>query len=339
MKRFLVTTLIVVAVLVAALALTVALGGPGDAPPPMSSIDDPFKNVDFSDLPELSYFTARDGAKLAFRAYPNAGDAVKGSVVLVHGSSATSSSMCLMAKGFAAAGYAAYALDVRGHGKSGRKGHIAYIGQLEDDMEDFVHSTQLAQPSTLGGFSSGGGFVLRFAGSPRQELFSNYLLLSPWISQDAATLRPGNGGWATVGVPRIIATAVLNGFGVHAFDDLPVVRFAVAERDKGLLTPQYSFALAQNFRPERDYQANIRAVRQPLRVLVGQNDEVSYADRFAAVFKTADKNVPVTVLPGIDHISLTLDPVAVQAAIAAVENMDREKPNPYVGCQAWLRMW
>src|SRR5204863_3702287 len=132
---------------------------------------------------------------------------------------------------------------------------------------------------------------------------------------------------ATVGVPRIIAIAVFNGFGVHAFDDLPVVRFAVNERDKGLLTPQYSFALAQNFRPERDYQANIRAIRQTLRVLVGQNDDVSYADRFAAVFKTAGKDVPVTVLPGIDHISLTLDPVAVQAAIAAVESMDHEKPN------------
>jgi alpha-beta hydrolase superfamily lysophospholipase len=235
--------------------------------------------------------------------------------------------MHVMAKSFAAAGYAAYALDIRGHGQSGAKGHIAYIGQLEDDLEDFVHSTKLAQPSTLAGFSSGGGFVLRFAGSPRQELFSNYLLLSPWISQDAATLRPGSGGWATVGVPRIIAIAVLNGFGMHAFDDLPVVRFAVDERDKGLLTPQYSFALAQNFRPERDYQANIRAIRQTLRVLVGQNDDVSYADRFAAVFKTAGKDVPVTVLPGIDHISLTLDPVAVQAAIAAVESMDHEKPN------------
>jgi pimeloyl-ACP methyl ester carboxylesterase len=120
---------------------------------------------------------------------------------------------------------------------------------------------------------------------------------------------------------------MLNGFRVHAFDDLPVVRFAVDERDKGLLTPQYSFALAQNFRPERDYRANIRAVRQPVLVVVGQNDEVSYADRFAAVFNTAGKEVAVTVLPGIDHISLTLDPVAVQAAVAAVESMDHEKPN------------
>jgi non-heme chloroperoxidase len=327
MKRLLVSILITVAVLVTAFGVAIALGGPGELPPPMSSISDPFKNVDFSDLPERNHFTARDGAKIAFRAYPAAGDAIKGSVVLVHGSSASSSSMHVMAKGFAAAGYAAYALDIRGHGQSGDKGHIAYIGQLEEDMEDFVRAIKLAQPSTLAGFSSGGGFVLRFAGSPRQELFSNYLLLSPWISQDAATLRPGTGGWATVGVPRIIAIAVLNGFGMHAFDDLPVVRFAVDERDKGLLTPQYSFALEQNFRPERDYHANIRAVKQPLRVLAGQNDEVFYADKFASVFKTAGKDVPVTLLPGIDHISLTLDSAAIQAAIAAVESMDREKPN------------
>ena len=327
MKRFFISFLVTVAVLLAIAGLAIAIGGPGKPPPPMSSINDPFKSVDFSDLPERSHFTARNGAKIAFRAYAAVGDEIKGSVVLVHGSSASSSSMHVMAKSFAAAGYATYALDIRGHGQSGAKGHIAYVGQLEDDMEDFVRAIKLAQPSTLIGFSSGGGFVLRFAGSPRQELFSNYLLLSPWISQDAATLRPDTGGWATVGVPRIIAIAVLNGFGIHVFDDLPVVRFAVDEKDNGFLTPQYSFALEQNFRPERDYQANIRAVRQPLRVLAGQNDEVFYADKFGSVFKAAGKDVPVALLPAIDHISLTLDPAAIQAAISAVESMDHERPN------------
>src|SRR2546423_6860501 len=132
MTRFLIPILIVVAVLVAALGLVIAIGGPGEAPPPMSSISNPFKNVDFSDLPELCYFTARDGAKLAFRAYPAAGDAVKGSEVLVHGSSASSSSMHLMVKGFASTGYVAYALDVRGHGESGTKRDIAHIRQFYD---------------------------------------------------------------------------------------------------------------------------------------------------------------------------------------------------------------
>src|SRR5256885_14537636 len=92
MKRLFVTILIVVAVLVAALGLAIALGGPGKAPPPMSSINDPFKNVDFSDLPEATYVTARDGTKLAFRAYPAAGGAIKSSVGLLHGSSARNSS-------------------------------------------------------------------------------------------------------------------------------------------------------------------------------------------------------------------------------------------------------
>src|SRR3954468_8221021 len=112
MKRVLIILVVIITVVVAGFALAIALGGPGE-PAPMSSISDPFKKVDFSNLPQLSHFTARDGAKLAFRAYPAAGDATKGSVVLVHGSSATSSSSHVMAKSFAAAGYAAYALAIR----------------------------------------------------------------------------------------------------------------------------------------------------------------------------------------------------------------------------------
>lgn len=326
MKRFLVSVLISVGVFVVAVALAITFGGPGE-PPPMPSINNPFKDVDFSDLPPVSYFAARDGAKLAFRVYPAAAGAVKGSVVLVHGSSASGSSMHVMAKAFAAAGYAAYALDIRGHGHSGVKGCIAYIGQLEDDMEDFVRSNKLSQPSTLLGFSSGGGFALRFAGSGRQNLFSNYLLLTPFISQDAAMWRANSGGWVSVGVPRIIAISILNGFGLHALNNLTVTKFALSEEAKGFLTPQYSFALEGNFRPERDYKANIRAVKQPMRVLVGQEDEVFYADKFASVFQSAGKDVPITLLPGIDHISLTLNPVAIQAAIATVESMDHERPN------------
>jgi non-heme chloroperoxidase len=326
MKRFFISLLVTVAVLLTIAGVAIAFGGPGK-PSAIPSINDPFEGVDFSDLPKTTHLMARDGTKLAFRYYPATEVAGKASVVLVHGSSASSSSMHVMAKGFAAAGYNTYALDIRGHGQSGVKGHIAYVGQLEDDMEDFVHAIKLAQPSTLVGFSSGGGFVLRFAGSSKQKLFSNYLLLTPFISQDAATSRPDSGGWASVGVPRIIAISFLNGFGVHVFNDLPVIRYALTKENAKFLTPEYSFALAQNFRPERDYQANIRAVRQPLRVLAGQNDEVFFADKFASVFKAAGKDIPVTILPGIDHISLTLNRVAVRAAVNTVEDMDHERPN------------
>src|SRR4051794_26331771 len=120
--------LICLGVVVAIFASAMIFGGPG-TPHPMESINDPFGSVDFSDLPPLAEFAARDGTKLAYRPYSStAAIPGKGSVVLIHGSSATSSSMHPMAKAFSAAGYPTFALDVRGHGASGRKGQIAYIG-------------------------------------------------------------------------------------------------------------------------------------------------------------------------------------------------------------------
>jgi alpha-beta hydrolase superfamily lysophospholipase len=308
----------------AGFALAIAFGGPGD-PPPMLSISNPFKNVDDSGMPAASQFTARDGAKLRFRAYISSGGSSQGSVVLVHGSSARGSSMHVLAKAFAAAGSTAYALDIRGHGESGPKGTIAYVGQLEDDLEDFSRAVAPVQPATLAGFSSGGGFVLRFAGSDRQKLFANYLLLSPFISQDAPTYRPNSGGWVSVGLPRFIGIGLLDAVGVHAFNELPVIRFALNETAKTLLTPSYSYALAQNFRPQRDYRANIRAVGQPLRVLAGRDDEVFHAERFSEVFSAEGKDGLVTVLPGIGHMALTLEPAAVQAAVAAVRRMHESR--------------
>jgi alpha-beta hydrolase superfamily lysophospholipase len=288
----------------------------------MASLNNPFKGVHYTDIPPPSHFVARDATKLTFRTYPAAAGAAKGSVVLVHGSSGKGSGMHMLAEAFAAAGYAAYALDIRGHGGSGDKGKIAYVGQLEDDLEDFVISVKPPHPMTLGGFSSGGGFVLRFAGGARQDLFSNYLLLSPFISQDAPTYRANAGGWVSVGASRWFAIGVLDALGVRLFDDLPVIRFATDKQDETDVTREYSFSLAQNFRPKRDYRANIRAVRRPLSVVAGADDEVFYADKFAMVFKAEGKDIPVTLVPGVRHIQLVLDRVAIQAAISAVNRMN-----------------
>ena len=121
--------LVILLVLVASsllLAMAVAFGGP-TAPLPMVSINDPFKSIDFSDLPQISRYRAEDGQELAFREYvPTA--ALRGSVTLIHGSSASSNSLHPLAKGLSAAGYKVYSIDVRGHGESGPKGHIDYIG-------------------------------------------------------------------------------------------------------------------------------------------------------------------------------------------------------------------
>ena len=308
------------ALLVVALAIAINFGGP-TTPPPLASINDPFKSVDFSGLPPIWHFAAKDGSPLAYRFYAPIGPAARGSVVLVHGSSASSNSMHVLAKAFSHAGFVAYALDIRGHGASGNKGRIGYVGQLEDDVNSFVRSVSPAQPSTLVGFSSGGGFVLRFAGSDRQDEFQSYLLLSPYLNQNAPNYRPGNGGWVGVGVPRIVAIALLNTVGIRAFNDLPVIRFALNEQAKSFLTPEYSFALAANFQPKRDYEANIRAVHQPVSVVAGTDDELFYTNKLESIFRAQGKTWPVTLVPGVGHISLTLDPSAVNAAVQAVDRM------------------
>jgi len=317
--------LICLGLVIAIFALAIIFGGPG-TPHPMGSITDPFESVEFADLPPLSVFAARDGTKLAYRSYPStATTAGEGSVVLIHGSSATSSSMHPMAKALSAAGYQVYALDIRGHGASGRKGQIAYIGQLENDLTDFMQAVSPPAPVTLAGFSSGGGFALRFAGGSQQNLFQNYLLLAPFLSPDAPTVRPDSGGWASVGLPRIVAISILNGFGIRIFNSLPVLRFAISENTKAILTAEYSYALTVNFGPQRDYLANMRSMHQPFRVLVGANDEVYYPDRFAEVLKQAGKNTPVTIVPGVNHVQLILSPTAFEKSIEALKSL-RSQP-------------
>jgi non-heme chloroperoxidase len=320
MKRIVRPSLVSLALMVVALALALVFGGPG-APPAMPSINGPFQDVDFSGLPAISRLPARDGALLAYRVYPAAGPA-KGSVVLVHGSSGSSSGMHLLGKAMALAGYSAYALDIRGHGESGPRGTIAYIGQLEDDLEDFLVAVRPAHPITLAGFSSGGGFALRFAGSARQQMFDNYLLLSPLLGHKAPTFRPNSGGWVRIGLPRIIAISMLNTVGVRILNGLPVLAFALDEKAKAILTPHYSYNLALDFGPQLDYRANIRAMGQPCRLVAGQDDEVFHTDRFAEVFRNEGKEVAVTLVPGVGHIPLILAPAAVRAAVAQVGMMD-----------------
>lgn len=308
---------VTLAVLVVLTAAAIAFGGPRPIAP-MASINDPFAQVDFSGLPPLKHYLAADGAALAYRQYAPATGAGRGSVVLVHGSAGSSNSMHPMATAFARAGYVVYALDIRGHGDSGRKGQIAYVGQLEDDMAAFVKAVAPKQPSSLLGFSSGGGFVLRVAGGPRQDLFQSYLLLSPFLRYDAPTARPASGGWVSVGIPRFVGIMLMNHAGIHRFDDLPVLAFALNEKARAVLTPEYSYALMVNFSPHRDYVADIKGVGRPCALIAGDADEVFHTDRFEPLLRAQGRDWPVTLLPGVGHIPLTIDAAALAKEIEVV---------------------
>ena len=183
----------------AALALTAMIAAPITPLPELTSISKTARAVDRSTMPPLSRFSARDGTELAYRHYPARGTPSGKIAILVHGSSGSSVAVHALADALAARGVETYAPDIRGHGGSGSRGDISFTGQLENDMADFValvRKTAPTQPLTLMGHSAGGGFALRVAASPIQDLFARTVLLAPYLGYDAPTNRPDSGGWA-----------------------------------------------------------------------------------------------------------------------------------------------
>ena len=296
--------------------------GTAAPPAPLPSISKPMRLLDLGDLPPIRHYAARDGAMLAFRAYGTGGSHV---VVLVHGSSGSSQDMHGLAKAFAAAGTAGYAIDVRGHGASGRRGDIDYMGQLDDDLADFVATiirpAHAGAPLALVGFSSGGGFALRIGSGGYGAMFDRYILLSPYLRYDAPTTRQAKGDghgrvWARPFIPRIIGLSILNRLGVHWFDGLPVVAFAVAPR-RGQ-TPTYSFRLMRNFGADSDYIGDFRKLSRPTRVIVGADDELLQAGEFGPLLRPLRPDIEVTVLPNLGHMAIITNPAALAAVRSAL---------------------
>src|SRR6201994_35422 len=147
-----------------ALLLVALVATPLQRPPELSSISQTARAVDRSNMPPLERFSARDGTQLAYRHYPARGPATGRVAILVHGSSGSSAAAHALAAALAAHGVDTFAADIRGHGGSGTRGDIAYPGQLEDEMIDFVTLVRRGAgdaPITLLGHSAGGGFALR----------------------------------------------------------------------------------------------------------------------------------------------------------------------------------
>ncbi len=262
---------LVVAVVVA-LAAMIAFGTSKPAPP-LASIGEPFKSVDFSDLPAIETIPARRSTPIAFRVWRENPPAPEPALVVIaiHGSSATSSSLHPLAKALSAQGIAVYAPDIRGHGQTGMRGDIDYAGQLDDDLADFVATVAARHPNAklvLLGFSSGGGYALHAAATPLGKKFERAVLLSPMLGARAPTYRPTE-AWATPYIPRIIALSLLNRVGIHAFDHLTVLAFAIDPKRADILTDHYSWLLTRGF-ATKDYAADLRNAACPIAVLVGE---------------------------------------------------------------------
>ena len=107
-------------------------------------------------------------------------------LILVHGSGYHSQYLLPLAEFISTEGQAqVYTPDLRGHGStSDRRGDVDYIDQLEDDLADLIAFVIGGDPKTkliIGGHSSGGGLVIRFAGSQYGQQADAHILLSPFL--------------------------------------------------------------------------------------------------------------------------------------------------------------
>lgn len=280
--------------------------------------------------PPLATVRARDGAPLAYRLYPGPSDRVADRVVvLVPGSTANSRDMADVAQALQTAGATVYAIDLRGHGGSGRaNGQVGYIGQLDDDLADLLEATGLDRPGrqrTLAGYSAGGGLVLRIASGPRRGLFDSYLAIAPYVSNDFDVRRGGGNGWVTLARPRLFALGLLDAIGLPWFQDLPVARYARACVPDARCTPAYSYKLRRSLALETSWQDAMARIDRPTRIVTDPADLAYTLRQHGGGPPPPNPLVATTLLDG-EHADMIHAPDAL-AAIASAWRTLAETPH------------
>ena len=131
---------------------------------------------------DVEFWTAPDGARLALRRIVPT-DPPRALVLLFHGFGDHSGRYAHVAEWLAGRGYAVWALDQRGHGRSpGPRGHISRFAQFLGDVAALRKRAagEVAAPQVLLGHSFGGLVVLRYLETAPQGL-AGAVVTSPFI--------------------------------------------------------------------------------------------------------------------------------------------------------------
>ena len=281
-----------------------------ETPPPLEAIEknDAMIASFYQSLPSLEFYQARDGQKLAYRLYEGQPD--RGVVIAVHGSTGSSIAMHAIAAALQARGQTVYAIDLRGHGESGKLGDVSYIDQPLDDLADLLHKidggAQASEKKILLGHSLGGTFVLKVAGSRLSRKFDGFVALSPPLGASKSTYKP-HAGWANVAVPRIIALSILNRFGVHILDHLPTVAFATEANPKVNRATVYSHALLTSLSLPKPWEPAVARIGKPTVIMIGETDELFNAAAYGPEIASINPKIRVLIVPQTGHMDMVLN--------------------------------
>ena len=156
------------------------------------------------------------------------------------------------------------------------RGDIAYLGQLEDDMADFVGRDPQDQSDRAA--DAARSFLRRRLCAARRRLADPEPVRAHRAAGALSRLRrpdqpAESGGWANADIPRFLALSVCAGSGCHAAESLPALAFAVPPNSSQILTATYSYRLMRNFAAS-DYRADLAAATKPMTIFSGSADEL-----------------------------------------------------------------
>lgn len=126
--------------------------------------------------------TAPDGTLLVYDVYE--ATAPRAAVLALHGWSDHAGRWQEMGERLRDAGYSAYALELRGHGRSGgRRGHLSRFSQLLGDLQAFRRVVRLRteRPQVLLGISFGGLVALRYLETQPSDPIAGAVIVAPWL--------------------------------------------------------------------------------------------------------------------------------------------------------------
>lgn len=126
--------------------------------------------------------TAPDGTQLVYDSFEAA--VPRAAVLVLHGWFDHAGRWRETGEQLRAAGYSAYLLDLRGHGRSaGRRGHLSRFSQLLGDLQAFRRVVRLRteQPQALLGLSFGGLVALRYLETQPSDPIAAAVIVSPWL--------------------------------------------------------------------------------------------------------------------------------------------------------------
>jgi alpha-beta hydrolase superfamily lysophospholipase len=252
-------------------------------------------------------FLARDGHKIVAYKFP--GKSLH-TIILIHGVKSNGGDYLKTAALLQQATRAeVYAIDLRGHGKSyGKPGDVDYINQYADDIADIVRNIRTKKKGKIiiAGHSMGGGITLRYAMQGYKEKVDGFLLLAPLLGQNSPAFAQGQAAtkdttepFMKIHIVRIIGLKMLNEIEMHQQDSLPVLFFNLPE---GIPLREYSYRANASMAPD-NYVDGLKAVKIPMLVLAGSNDEAFNAEaQKKAVLENS--KAEVKVIDGATHKSI-----------------------------------